>query len=305
MEPNIKVNRDLINNDLSRFAIHPAVDYEKKLEKEIEGEELSEKEDYQLISYSSQLDVDTFVVRIQIEHLPQVTTAFCLRPYFRVVGHKLFDQTTLQIAADPYIISVPLTPTIKDDLIRSLLKIGVCIVGNEKPNILASQFHTLITAEFIPILVSLEVDSVFVANYGLKMGFERFTKLFPEHLVMDWDEAFLRNYFQNLHESVTGYAFSTFKSLGKNYYQVGRSLKHTGTEQEILMLLPIGPQRKGHYRAPFHVLGSLGDVVDSAGGVHQFGTVTFTKPPKTSSPDERSQESANSYISKRVFYMVC
>jgi hypothetical protein len=302
VEPNNETNRHLVNADLSRFAVHPDFDYEKILEEETDGEELMENENVKDVEYSGALDVDTFVVRISHKHLANVTTAFCLRPYFRTVGHKLFDQTTLQIGADPYIISVPLTATIKEDIIKLLLKKGTCIVGNEKPNILASHYHTLMTKEFIDILSNLKVDSVFVANYGLKMGYELFTELFPKHMVMEWDQVFLQNYFENLPETVTGYTLSTFENLGKNYYQVGRSVRYIGSE--ILMLLPIGAQRRSHYRAPYHLLGSLGDVVDSEGGVHQFGTVTFTKAPEVRRMQVESQESAKPLISKRVFYMV-
>jgi len=310
VEPNNQTNRSLVNDDLSRFAVHPVPDYEMILQEENDGEESIEKEDYEDVEYSGALDVDTFVVRIPLKHLANVTTAFCLRPYFRTVGHKLFDQTTLQIGADPYIISVPLSATIKEGIIKLLLKKGTCIVGNEKPNILASHYHTLMTKEFIAILSELEVNSVFVANYGLKMGYKLFTELFPKHTVMEWDQPFLQKYFENLPETVTGYTLSTFENLGKNYYQVGRSVRHaacdTGTEKEIeiLMLLPIGAQRKSHYRAPYHLLGSLGDVVDSEGGVHQFGTVTFTKAPEVRRMQVESQESAKTFISKRVFYMV-
>jgi hypothetical protein len=184
------------------------------------------------------------------------------------------DKCTLQITNDPFIISIPLSEGLKENIIRELLFAGFVVFPSNNPLTLHSGTLSIPLAVFTTILVKMQITHVFAAGYGLKLSLPAFRDL-TRGCESEWSDQFRANFAGNLPDWLPGLRETRqYLRTSNNTYHVGVNFYNEDG------LIPTFHLAKGSFphqhRRNYHVLGSNTIFVSETGRIRTFGGFTVS-----------------------------
>jgi hypothetical protein len=184
------------------------------------------------------------------------------------------DKCTLQITNDPFIISIPLSVDLKEDIIRELLFAGFVVFPSNSPFTLHSGTLSIPLAVFTTILEKMQITHVFVAGYGLKLSMSAFQDL-TRGCESEWSDHFRANFVSNLPDWLPGLRQARqFLRTSNNTYHVGVNFCN---EDGLIPTFNLAKASFPHqHRRNYHVLGANTIFTSETGHIRTFGGFTVS-----------------------------
>jgi hypothetical protein len=260
---------------------------------DLESLELDFVDDEELLIEDPEIDVDKFFVKVPTTLLSQLSIAFTTKPYFVPMNCAFADGYTLQLATDPFCISVPLNAQLKLNIIESLSEHGdVTCYPSKNPRVLSARQFVLDSVVLEECLLAAKVTSVYISSYGGKLSLNRFQRTIGEY-VEPWSAAYILELIAIINVPADPVVLNM-----NNTFDIGKTY-HTGNET-IIVFNAIGQRRQNQWRNMYHLLGALTNIPDHPEVA--YGGLRFTH--KTHQPAGMYAEPCDRIL-RRTIYLVC
>lgn len=223
--------------------------------------------------YVAKVDIDSYMFRTAVWNLVHVLPrTVLLRPNQKRVGVDYIDYFTVQLNQDSISIHVPLTATIKRELMIALAALGTAIVPHSNPLILNSGSTPCPTERLQRALIQCHALDVFVCAYGQKLSEKEFPVVFHAH-IQPWTHAFRRHFHANIPRTALYYDEAERMIMkANNVFHLGTTYY---TPRGTFPTFYLGEgSRPGETRQRYHLLGPLSEKTDDGHHHHKFGSFT-------------------------------
>jgi hypothetical protein len=270
-------------------------------EEDLKSLDLTPDCDEELLCPMPPIDVDKFFVKIPTTLISKLSLLYTSRPYFMPINCAFADTYTLQLATDPFCVSVPLSEGLRTVIIDNLSTVhDVLCCPNNNPRVLSARQMVIDSAVLEQALLASDIGSVYLSSYGAKLSLNRFQDSIGKY-VEPWSAEYIANLTTVLYTPMQEQRYPVTDPVVlemNNTYDIGKTF-HTG-KGSIIVFHALGQRRNRQWRNMYHLLGAL------TNNPHYpeitFGGLRFTnKPQRTigqySTPEDR--------ILKRTVYLVC